>query len=265
MKGYIHDSFTEMMQRVLDQVLSTVTDLQMVDSLEESEVVFVQGRKALETIHSWDRHFLLLPTSMDRVPVQVPDNVEVLTTPFQLVNVLEALSRVRQQLGGDQKQASEVPADAMRVLVVDDSQKHCRAAYMQLNDTCNLTVVTNYSQALAAIASGEPYKAVLTDLLLPASEETLSPDAISRYAGEEMPLGFVVALLAAKSGADVVGVVTDTGHHDHPMSAAIDRLGSVFSVEGSKMMFFNTAVTSDGKDWKQVLDTLLSNQGPMWP
>ncbi len=36
-----------------------------------------------------------------------------------------------------------------------------------------------------------------------------------RFAGQEMPLGAIIALLAIHAGVKNVAVVTDMGHHDH--------------------------------------------------
>lgn len=86
---------------------------------------------------------------------------------------------------------------------------------------------------------------VLSDLLMPASRETMGGDGM-RFVGQEMPVGLVLALLAAKNGAKYVAVVTATNHHCHPASAMLDRLGSSywsdelkpnFAINGAKAMF----------------------------
>jgi len=71
------------------------------------------------------------------------------------------------------------------------------------------------------------FDAVLSDLIMPASREPLSPDGL-KFAGQLMPVGFALALLAAKNGAKYVAVVTATNHHNHPASAMLDRLSSAY-------------------------------------
>lgn len=64
------------------------------------------------------------------------------------------------------------------------------------------------------------FDAVLTDLMVPASKKSLGAGA--HLAGQEMPLGTTIALLAIASGIKKVAVVTDIDHHSHPASAALD-------------------------------------------
>ncbi|MFA6445724.1 MAG: hypothetical protein WCW14_00535, partial [Candidatus Paceibacterota bacterium] len=69
------------------------------------------------------------------------------------------------------------------------------------------------------------FDVVLTDLLVPASQQAQGPDG-SRYVGQEMPLGTTIALLALVAGVKKVAVVTDMNHHNHPASAAFDCFGN---------------------------------------
>lgn len=84
---------------------------------------------------------------------------------------------------------------------------------------------------------------VLSDLLMPASREQMGSDGM-KYVGQEMPVGFALALLAAKNGAKYVAVVTATSHHAHPASATLDRLGDRgkpgFVINGAPALFTNT-------------------------
>ncbi len=91
-----------------------------------------------------------------------------------------------------------------------------------------------------------PFDVVLTDMMMPMSSRTLSPDAY-RY-GEQVPYGFVIALRATLCGAKFVAMVTDTNHHKGAMSAAIDHLGSAyynngfvpnFEINGARVMFIH--------------------------
>lgn len=85
---------------------------------------------------------------------------------------------------------------------------------------------------------------VLSDLLMPASRETMG-DKGMKFVGQEMPLGFAIVLLAALNGAKYVAVATATNHHHHPAVAALDRFRPDygrpakpnFVINGAKAMF----------------------------
>lgn len=67
------------------------------------------------------------------------------------------------------------------------------------------------------------FDVVLTDLLVPASRQSQSPDSRLRFAGQEMPVGIFIGLLAAVRGnVRHVAVFTDSNHHSHPASACFD-------------------------------------------
>lgn len=92
------------------------------------------------------------------------------------------------------------------------------------------------------------WDAVLVDLLMPAGRDSQGPTG-ERYVGEPMPVGFALALLAAKNGAKFVAIVTATNHHNHPASAMLDRLSDAywhdedakadFVINGAKAGFFH--------------------------
>lgn len=88
------------------------------------------------------------------------------------------------------------------------------------------------------------FDAVLTDLLVPASDQAQGRGSL---AGEEMPVGIFIGLLAAaKTGAKYVAVFTDSSHHDHPASACFDAFnaGEVrptpFTLNESRVLLSNT-------------------------
>lgn len=106
--------------------------------------------------------------------------------------------------------------------------------------------------------SQNPYwDAVLVDLLMPAGKDAQGPNG-KPFVGQLMPVGFALALLAAKNGAKYIAVVTVENHHNHPASAMLDRLensgwyswrgenrgceinaGAGFSINGAKVGFFH--------------------------
>lgn len=116
-----------------------------------------------------------------------------------------------------------------------------------------------FDQCVGEFKCYPQFDAVLSDLMLPASEKTLGPKGY-QHIGKEMPLGTFLLLLAMRARVKKVGLVTDTNHHDHPASAAVDAFGcgrdGAFDVGDTKVVCWNY-----GKDWKEVLG-LLNGEKP---
>lgn len=162
----------------------------------------------------------------------------------------------------------------MKVLVIDDSASHRKAALQTLGAEHNLTVVGTHDEAVQLVRDkpydkgkferlakeskerGEewcgktwrdamdacklPYwDVVLSDLLMPAGKNTQGGKGL-QYVGVEMPVGWALAIDAALAGAKFVAVVTETDHHSHPASAMLDRMGnSILDLNGAKALFTN--------------------------
>jgi len=61
-----------------------------------------------------------------------------------------------------------------------------------------------------------------------------------QYVGVEMPVGTFLILLAMNAGITKIGMVTDTNHHHHPASAALDPINrSVITVGDTKIFATN--------------------------
>ena len=138
----------------------------------------------------------------------------------------------------------------MKVLVIDDTKRHrVSAAQIFTGPEYELTIASSYDEAVKlleveysgggidkngfAIKKKElPYwDAVLCDLLMPASGECCASCSL---VGVEMPVGWSLALVAARRGAKFVAVVTDKDHHQPPASAMLDRLCEhVLNVDGA--------------------------------
>ena len=87
------------------------------------------------------------------------------------------------------------------------------------------------------------FDVVLCDLLMPAGKTEMGPAGM-KYVGQEMPVGFALALMAVVYGAKHVAVVTDAKHHDHPASVMLDRLDETpFSIDGAKVGFYHSPLT----------------------
>lgn len=85
-------------------------------------------------------------------------------------------------------------------------------------------------QATKQATAWPTYDVVLTDLLVPASDQKQGPDG-QKFVGQEMPLGIFIALLAAKNGVKKVAVLTDSNHHNHPASACFDAFHDKYNHE----------------------------------
>ncbi len=133
----------------------------------------------------------------------------------------------------------------LKILVFDDNENNRKAAEAQLGKY-NLTVVGTYDEAQELLCQ-ETFDVVLTDLLVPVSSQMLG-NMKEHFAGQEMPVGIFIGLLAAvRSRAKYVAVFTDSDHHAHPASACFDAFNNggeskptVFTVEGSKVILSNT-------------------------
>lgn len=214
----------------------------------------------------------------------------------------------------------------MKILVIDDSANHQKSAQQVLGTLHDLTVVGSHDEALelletkldeakyktlcaqykeqgvkdyyrrAADESRLPYwDAVLCDLLMPAGRNAQGGDGL-KYVGQEMPVGWSLAITAALRGAKYVAVVTDMNHHHHPASAMLDSMNrAVFVLHGAKALFTNyvdmvgiegtqgtcakcsgsgkdgtygcyrcngtgTAYAQHGKDWADILAKLLGEK-----
>jgi len=160
----------------------------------------------------------------------------------------------------------------MKILVIDDTQKHLDSAVKTLEGH-DVTLCASYDEALQLLepqydedirdSKCEQYKseglgwsaaskkakkdaqincwdAVLCDLLMPAGNDAQRE---KKVLGQEMPVGWSLALVAVMRGAKYVAVASDVNHHDHPGSAMLDRLddssGHIFSVDGAKVLMTN--------------------------
>lgn len=159
----------------------------------------------------------------------------------------------------------------MKILVIDDTQVHLDAARQTLVGH-DVTYCATHKQAYDQLAVqydrerqkvlSEQYKAkgmnwndawekayaesmlpywdvVLTDLLMPAGSMAQGDEG-QKYVGQEMAVGWALALQAAKDGAKYVAVVTDTNHHHHPASAMLDAFNRhFFTIDGARVLMTN--------------------------
>lgn len=107
----------------------------------------------------------------------------------------------------------------MKVLVIEDNQKHIDAAKEQLAGH-DLMVMTSFRDFFNCIKNGSllltEYDAVLTDANLPSIIDNSPADPA------DAPTGLIIALKALSDGVKYVGVITDANHHMDPVSKGFD-------------------------------------------
>lgn len=143
----------------------------------------------------------------------------------------------------------------MKVLVIDDTQKHLDSAVKTLEGH-DVTLCSSYDEALELLnprcwdeklktyKTRDYWDAVLCDLLMPVGEHTHG-QSVHKCVGQEMPFGLTLALTAARCGAKYVLMLTDASHHHNPASAMLDSLGNshgephIFNIDGAKVAMTN--------------------------
>jgi len=147
----------------------------------------------------------------------------------------------------------------MKILVIDDNPIHIASAQVFAVDH-ELTTAADYDEAIKLLE--DKWDVVLCDLLMPAGFDKQGPIG-KKFSGQEMPVGFGLALMFALRGAKYVAVATDSNHHDHPASAMFDYLGAYnsnpcFNVNGAHLGFYFTpCLDGEGKNWKNVLNKVM--------
>lgn len=147
--------------------------------------------------------------------------------------------------------------EGLRILVVDDNPRHLEAARDQLGDKNELVCLDNYEEAIARLRSSssteKKFHILLSDLLMPAETPTLGSKGM-KFLGHEMPIGLILALRASMADVDGIVVITDTNHHNHPMSAAIDWVRGIHRIGNSWALYDHAPMTDDRrKDWRRAL------------
>lgn len=135
----------------------------------------------------------------------------------------------------------------MRILVIDDTQKHLDSALQTLGEheviTCSTydeaeDLLTDYDYAKDCLKN--KWDVVFCDLLMPAGSRAQGQGKI--FVGQEMPVGWALALLAARNNIGLIAVVTDMNHHHHPASAMLDHTNDhIFKIDGSKVLMTNNS------------------------
>ncbi|MFH1236052.1 MAG: response regulator [Parcubacteria group bacterium] len=170
----------------------------------------------------------------------------------------------------------------MKILVIDDNPFNLEAAKKQLTEAGHeVTAIDNFEEAANILGGGDPlyghhvekFEAVLSDLLMCPEEKW---GQLGSEFTAQMPFGLVLVLLAALNGAKYAAVATDTNHHKHPMSHAIDGLGCMywpqdmyfkesqeavkpkFKINGTVVGIWHAPLEKGYKNWGKILAALLA-------
>lgn len=173
-----------------------------------------------------------------------------------------------------------LPTDRpLEILVVEDTPHHAEAAIAQLTALGHkVYVAKDLSEALTCFGLGkyfegakEPappqrYDVVLSDMMFPTGEKATHGFDHAQIA----PLGYTVALYAARCGVPAVAIVTDMNHHDGPVATTFDVLTldgfygkkMAFRVDGATVVMFDVRdlprVDREVKNWAAALNVFIA-------
>jgi len=248
----VHIAIQGPVGKAIQQVLNLFGEHSYTD-FENAKLVLVDSKEQLLQLHTSDKYFVVLSV---REPSKLPTNAEWHAVP-QLATLIPLISdetAIDRKLGKSPSvSGGEVPVEyvgmgGLRIVVVDDTAKN-RELAKQLLAGNTLAIASSYAQAMKLVGESG-INVVLTDLYLPMSKHgALSVDAIE--IGKLVPYGMLIALEAARHGADVA-IVTDANHHQDCFSAAFDVMRHTYSVNGKKLLLLNNC----GKNWAQALKLL---------
>jgi CheY-like chemotaxis protein len=144
------------------------------------------------------------------------------------------------------------------VWVVDDKAENRQSTLAQYGAKNEVTLFASYGEMLKALANPKSHlpTLLLTDLIMPAEEFTLSLEATQSHKGVEFPAGMFLAMLALIKGVPRISLQTDTNHHHHPASAALDffQRGQPIQVGGATISFHSARIVEGVKDWVTPLE-----------
>lgn len=193
---------------------------------------------------------------------------------------------------GDELEKQYTPIGRnLEILVVEDKEKHLEGIKALEAEGHTVTVAKDYIAAQKFLygdykkeTKAKKYDVVLTDLMFPMGgepyEEVSMGDNDKEKRSAENALGYAIVLAAAQKKIPYVAVVTDMNHHQNPIAATFDMIGSdkvirdadtdeltyysrrSFKIDDSKVLFFDIRDLKCGddgmKDYKQVLHLLFN-------
>jgi CheY-like chemotaxis protein len=249
--------------RAIKQVLRVLDNGSLftyVESMDEADLVVFTEVRDIERGYSKEKSYVSLEMPGART-TPLPENCVTLETESLLVGLIEVIEATGKKLNpiveeptAPTGQTVSPSADALSVLVIDDTPKHIASAKAGLAGNYRLTTASGYEEAMEILAK-QKFTIVLTDLHLPMSSKTMGDKF---RLGELVPYGVLLMVEAARQGAKFVGVVTDLSHHDDPFSAAFDHYSRFqFQIDGANVLMMHARLDRDGaKDWADALRRL---------
>ena len=144
-----------------------------------------------------------------------------------------------------------------QILLVDDSPDHRSFGEDQLEDEHQVTTLSGYWDAVQRVQGKSEFDVALLDLLMPAETNKLGGKGM-QHLGSEIDVGTKLSVKRALMGIPRIAVATDTGHHDHPVSAMVDWFGEPFSVGGSTLLWMHAPMIEGKKNWREILNRLMA-------
>lgn len=146
----------------------------------------------------------------------------------------------------------------MRILLVDDNPRHRRAGVKELEALGHQVVALNSYVEAHRQSRQEQFDVALVDLLMPAEEMTLGGEGL-KHLGDQIGVGYALALDLPYGNVGAVVVATDTNHHNHPLSAMVDWFhNSPLIVNGKSVRIIHASLNEDStKNWSDALKSLL--------
>jgi hypothetical protein len=150
-----------------------------------------------------------------------------------------------------------------KILVVEDTEKHLAGLELLKNKGLEIVIANDFVSAAKQLGEGRnpvDYSCVLTDLMIPFGGndyELVNFSSIGECERHKTnPLGYAIALCAAKLGVPLIGMVTDMNHHAGPIAGTFDLLYAlsdqeavgnskggwarpVFRINNSKLVMFD--------------------------
>ncbi|MFH1405266.1 MAG: hypothetical protein ABIH21_04190 [Patescibacteria group bacterium] len=254
----------------LHQVMKALVECESADSADQAHVVISDDLETLVRAVQGKRVAIQykLPSQKEFAHPILDEHrgdgrfycVDLLDGMPQLIGILSDLN---QRLGDSEPSESgwikrewDEDSDLPKLLVVDDNPVHRRSATEQFKATHNLMALDRYNDVRKVIEKhSSEISLFLCDLLMPAESQTLGPEG-QNFIGQEVAIGFALALFAISHDVQHVVVLTDTNHHNHPMSAVVDWVGGCKYNSKTRLDIRHAHLREDGsKDWKQAVDS----------
>lgn len=237
--------------------------MNQVGNPKRAEIVIFNRVDEVEDAYNTEQGFIFLDTQY-RGQMIMPPNVITITEMTD--NVLRSTVQAITELADTAKlpdQEIEVTIEPsltrspFNILVIDDAVRNRNSAYETLSGH-HVSTTHSFEKAMEMLDK-RIFDVVLTDLYLPMSSRSMG--AKFRL-GQQVPYGLLIKTRAAQRGARLVAVVTDAGHHDDAISAALSYFQrEVAREENAITMLMRAHMVKGAKDWGYALQKLQEEEG----